>query len=74
MAGNLPGKTEAFLQRKIADIERLFQLIQHQIFTRAPLLAEVPEGGIKLARISGTTFIYTKVGDQLSRVAFTDVP
>lgn len=73
MAGNLPDSTPVEIQNKLSDIERLFQRIQHKIFTVAPLLNEVPRGGFVIARISGTTFIYTRVEDQLSRVSMTDV-
>ena len=73
MAGNLPEKTEGTLQRKLNDIERNFQRQQHKVFTAAPLAGEIPEGGLVIARISGVTYIYTKVNGQRSGVAMTDV-
>ena len=72
MADKLPAKTEGLLQQKVRELTRQGQRVNHTKFTRAPLAQEVPDGGIVFARISGATFLYTKFGEQLSRVAFTD--
>ena len=61
------------LRLEIERLRRESQRVQHRAFTQAPLAGEVPEGGVVFARISGTTYLYTKIGDQLSRVALTDV-
>ena len=73
MADEVPQTSESHLQLRLRRVERDFQLVQHTKFTRVPLAKEVADGGLVVARISGTTFIYTKFGEQLSRVAMTDV-
>ncbi len=69
----LPKEIEALVKQEIDKLRRESQTLQHQNFTRAPLLKEVSQGGVVLARIAGTTYIYVRVGEQLSRVALTDV-
>ena len=73
MAGKLPTGVDPEIETRFEEINRQFQRVTMTFFTRAPLAKEIPERALVLARISGVTFIYTKVGDQISRVALTDV-
>ena len=35
--------------------------------------SDISDGAIKIARISGTTYLYVRYGDTISRVILTDV-
>lgn len=74
MSGELPADTPPALQRLLADIQRRFQRQEHKVFDREPFDTEIPEGGIVVARISGTSYIYSKVEGVRGRVALTDRP
>jgi len=69
----LPSDTQPAIAQEFRRLDREKQTVKHLTFTAVPLPAQVPESGIVVARISGVTYIYTRVGDQLSRVALTDV-
>ena len=70
----LPLNTPPELQKAISELERRGQRQEHTVFERAPFAAEIPEGGIVLARVSGTSYIYSKILGVRARVALTDVP
>lgn len=68
----LPSKDQdPSIQQALGEVAREYQKIQHKIFDRAPTAAEVPEGGIVWAVISGTTYQYTKIKGALKYVAYT---
>lgn len=69
----LPAGTDPRIQQELDKLRRESQTVQHKTFDRVPLLKEVAPGGVVVARISGTSYLYSRVGDQLSRVAMTDV-
>ncbi len=47
------------------------QLQSHSKFEREPLLAEIPEQGFVLATVSGTVYIYSRIGNNRYKVALT---
>lgn len=51
----------------------LQQAVAHSYFEREPSAKEVPEQGFVLATVSGTSYIYTRIGITRYRVALTAV-
>jgi hypothetical protein len=63
--------TPTDVQQALKELETQSQKQAHTQFTRAPLANEVPEGGLVLATISGTVYLYTKVNGALKRTTMT---
>lgn len=74
MSIKLPKHVDSAIQTAFSELEREAQRSQHTVLDREPFAAEIPEGGILLARISGTSYIYSKVKGVRGRVALTDRP
>lgn len=66
-------KTEPAQQLGNADDQQRVQGRTNTYFTRIPLAAEIPEKGFVVALISGTYYVYSKIGTQRYRVAMTAV-
>lgn len=49
------------------------QTASHQYYEREPGVKEIPDQGFVLALVSGTCYIYTRVGTQRYKVALTAV-
>jgi len=69
MSSKLPADTAPGIQTVVERLQRESQTVGHRKFDRAPFAAEVPENGFVIAQISGTVYIYTKIGTALFRVA-----
>ena len=63
----LPSNADPVLQQVVGEIDREFQRQSHKSLARAPKSSEIPENGFVIANISGTLYIYTRVGQQLYR-------
>lgn len=75
MAGGLlPAGSSPELQKKLGEMTRGLQSREHTAFDREPFANEIPEGGVVFARISGTTYLYSKLNGVRCRVAMTDRP
>jgi hypothetical protein len=69
---SLTGKqTPTDLQLELERQRLTMQTQNHKQMDKAPLVSEVPEGGIIIATVSGTSYIYTKVKGVLKRVALS---
>lgn len=63
------------VSNKIAQVEQDNEIRNPAVplFTRVPLVTEIPVQGFVIATISGTSYIYTKIGSTRYRVALTAV-
>lgn len=74
MPSLLPGKgADPSVKKALTSAQGQLQTTSHSSFDREPLVAEIPDGGFVLAKIAGTCYIYTRLGNQRYKVAFTTV-
>lgn len=66
--------TDATVRANLGASQIQGQLQSHPHFDRAPLVTEIPNQGFVLATISGTSYIYTRIGQNRFRVAVTAAP
>lgn len=65
--------TDSTIRQKLTENDSIGQQVAHPLFSRVPLLAEVPTQGFVLANVGGTLYKYTRVGQKLYRMAWTAV-
>ncbi len=69
---SLTGKeVDSTVKASLTESSAAVQTKNFQAFDRVPLLKEIPDQGFVLATVSGTVYIYGRVGINRYRVALT---
>ncbi len=73
MAGLVSKSTGSTVKASLTETAAQGQAKSFPAFTREPLLNEIPDQGFVLATVSGTVYIYGRVGIKRYKVAMTPV-
>lgn len=71
---SLPRKNvDSTVKANLTSSQQTGQTQSHPMFDREPLVSEIPDQGFVLATVTGTTYVYTRIGSDRFKVALTAV-